>query len=59
MACYKFMAVHFGKPAKGIEKDHKYLLTERRDIVKIVVIATINRIGIYGTRISVNVSTLL
>jgi len=50
------MAVRFGKTANGIEK--QYLHTECRDFAEIV-LATSNRIGIYGTRSTVNVSTSL
>jgi hypothetical protein len=53
------MAVRLGKPAQRMEKDYKCPLTERHDLGEIVVLATSNRIGIYGTRSSVNVSTLL
>ena len=56
MACYKFVAVRFGKPAKGIDKN-KYPLTQRRDFTEMV-LATGDRIGIYGTGSTVKVSTL-
>jgi hypothetical protein len=50
------MAVDLRKPAKGIEKSSMH--TERRDFAEIV-LATSNRIGIYGTRSTVNVSISL
>jgi hypothetical protein len=52
------MVVRFGKPANGIEKDYKYLLTKRRDSTEIA-LATSNRIGIHATSSTVNVSTSL
>ena len=58
MACYKFIAVCFGKPAKGIEKDYDYLQSERCHFAEIV-LATGNRIGTCGTRGTVNVSISL
>ena len=58
MACYKLIAVRFGKPAKGIEKDYEYLQPERCHFAEIM-LTTGNRIGIYGTRGTVNVSISL
>ena len=53
------MAFDLTQAANGIEKHYNYPLTERRDFAEIVVLATSNRIGIYGTSSSVNASTLL
>jgi hypothetical protein len=56
MARYKFMTLTSPQAANQIEK--KESGHDRSDFVKIVVLATGKRIGIYGTRSSVNVPTL-